>query len=107
MDRTTTINSSTVQRKTVNEKTFLGISTTDTDRHIITKSRNWNVEKSFPKNIERSNVPQPFQAHRFQNLNNFTIGYLNVKSLRNKIEAIEELIQNKIFFPRVKLDETI
>ena len=40
VDRPTIITSSTVKTKTVNEKTFLDISTTDKDRHIITKSRN-------------------------------------------------------------------
>ena len=36
-------------------------------------------------------------------------GYLNVNSLRNKIEAVEELIRNNIdifLFSETKLDET-
>ena len=33
------------------KKSLLGFSTTDTARHIITKSINSNVEQSFGKNI--------------------------------------------------------
>ena len=49
------------------------------------------------------------QKDRLQNSKNMVIGHLNVNSLRNKFEAVEELDQNKIdicFLPETKIDET-
>ena len=44
-----------------------------------------------------------------QNPENIVIGHLNAHSLRNKFEAIEELVQNKVdicFLSETKIDET-
>ena len=43
------------------------------------------------------------------NPKNIVIGHLNVNSLRNKFEAVEKLVQNKVdicFVSETKIDET-
>ena len=48
-------------------------------------------------------------AHRLQNSKNITISYLSIKSLRNKIEAVEELISKNsdiCLLRETKIDET-
>ena len=47
--------------------------------------------------------------HRLQNSKNITISYLSIKSLRNKIEAVEELISKNsdiCLLRETKIDET-
>ena len=47
--------------------------------------------------------------NRLQDPKNVVIGHLNVNSLRNKFEAVEELVQNKVdicFLSETKIDET-
>ena len=47
-------------------------------------------------------------AHRLQNSKNITISYLSIKSLRNKIEAVEELISKNsdiCLLRETKIDE--
>ena len=64
---------------------------------------------NFENNKERSNTYQSVQKHRLQNPKNIVIGHLNVNSLRNKFEDVEELVQNKVdicFFSETKIDET-
>ena len=56
-----------------------------------------------------SNTFQSVQKHRLQNPKNIVVGHLNVNSLRNKSEAVEELVQNKVdicFLSETKIDET-
>ena len=52
---------------------------------------------------------QSVQKQRLQNPENIVIGNLNVNSLRNNIEAVEELVQNKVdicFLSETKIDES-
>ena len=68
-----------------------------------------DVNRSFEDNKECSNAFQSVQKHRLQNPKNKVIGHLNVNSLRNKFEAVEELVQNKVdicFLSETKIDET-
>ena len=68
-----------------------------------------DVNRSFEDNKECSNAFQSVQKHRLQNPKNKVIGHLNVNSLRNKFEAVEKLVQNKVdicFLSETKIDET-
>ena len=68
-----------------------------------------DVNRSFEDNKECSNAFQSVQKHRLQNPKNKVIGHLNVNSLRNKFEAVEELVQNKVdicFLSETKIDGT-
>ena len=68
-----------------------------------------DVNRSFEDNKECSNAFQSVQKHRLQNPKNKVIGHLNVNSLRNKFETVEELVQNKVdicFLSETKIDET-
>ena len=63
----------------------------------------------FENNKECSNAFQSVQKHRLQNPKNSVIGLLNVNSLRDKFEAVEELVKDKVdicFFSQTKIDET-
>ena len=92
----------------------LNSSAANTDRHIISKTNcleeNLNdTNRSFENNKECSNAFQSVQKHRLQNPKNIVIGHLNVNSLRNKSEAVEELLQKKVdicFLSETKIDET-
>ena len=68
-----------------------------------------DANRSFENNKESSNAFQSVQKHRLQNPKNIVIGHLNVNSLRNKSEAVEELLQKKVdicFLSETKIDET-
>ena len=43
------------------------------------------------------------QKHRFKNLKDIVIGHLNVNSVRNNFEAVEELTKIDKTFPNQKL----
>ena len=50
------------------------------------------------------------KKHRLQNPKNTVIGHLNVNSLRQKLEAVAEPVQNKVdvcFFSEKKVDEAV
>ena len=70
-----------------------------------------NVNKILVINIYNPNADRPFLlvvAHRLQDPKNITICQLNVNSLRNKIEAVEELIDKNIeicLLSETKIDE--
>ena len=99
LDRPIAAKEGVVKRKTVNKKLCLDVSTVNIDRPITTTySRNsnniGNEEKALNKE-ECNNTFKSIQPHRLQNPNNIIIGHLNVDSLRNKILAVEELMQKK------------
>ena len=68
-----------------------------------------NDTNCFFENIkECSNAFQSVQKHWLQNPKNTLIGHLNVNSIRNKLEAAEKLVQNKVdtcFLSETKIDE--
>ena len=92
----------------------LNSSVANTDRHIISKTnclkQNLNDgNPSFESNKESSNVFQSIKIHRLKNPKDIEIDNVNVNSLKNKFEAAEELVQNKVdicFFSETKTDET-
>ena len=97
----------------VNKNLCSDFSTVNTDRPIITHSRNSNnkrnKEKSFLSINECSNAFDSVKVHKLKNSKNIIIGHLNVNSLRNKIIAVEELMRDKVdicLFSETKLDET-
>ena len=97
----------------VNKSLCSDFSTVNTDRPIITHSRNSNnkrnKEKSFLSINECSNAFDSVKVHKLKNPKNIIIGHLNVNSLRNKITAVEELMRDKVdtcLFSETKLDET-
>ena len=60
--------------------------------------------------IRTDNLDQKSNQLRLQNLTNVILGHLNFNSLRNKIEAVEELMWNNIdisLFSETKLDEIL
>ena len=68
-----------------------------------------DANRVFENSKECSNAFQSFQKHSLQNFKNILIGDSNVNSLRNKFEAVEELVQNKVdicFLFETKIDET-
>ena len=83
----------------VNKSLCSDFSTVNTDRPIITHSRNSNnkrnKEKSFLSINECSNAFDSVKVHKLKNPKNIIIGHLNVNSLRNKIIAVEELMRDK------------
>ena len=88
-------------------------STVNTDRPIITYSRNSNnkrnKEKSFLSINECSDAFDSVKVHKLKNLKHIIIGHLNVNTLRNKTIAVEELMRDKVgiyLFSEMKLDET-
>ena len=80
------------------KRNYLG--SANTDRSMISKrSLEENLSDpncSFENHKVCSNVFQPVQKHRLQNPKNIVIRHLNVNSLRNKFDAVEELVQNEI-----------
>ena len=92
----------------------LNSSVANTARLIISKTNcleeNLNGENSsFENNKKCSYAFQSVQKHRLQNPKNNIKGHLNVNSLRNKFEAVEELVQNKVniyFLSQTKIDKT-
>ena len=68
-----------------------------------------DANRVFENSKECSNAFQSVQKHRLQNPKNIVIGHLNFNSLRNKFEAVEELVQNKVgicFLSEIKINET-
>ena len=68
-----------------------------------------DANRSFESNKECSNPFQSAQKHRLQNPKNIATGHLLVNSLRNKFEAVEEIVQNKVdicFLSETKINET-
>ena len=108
MDRNTIEKS--VKTKKVNVKLNLKVSTPNTDRLIVSCPETQNdlrTKKAISCN--KSNSYPQVQEHSLQNPKNVILGHLNVNSLRNKIEAVEELMQNNIdisLFSESELDET-
>ena len=85
----------------------------NTDRPIVSCPETQNdlrANKTISRNkINSGNSYSQVQQHRLQNPKNVILGHLNVNSLRNKIEAVEELMRNNIdisLFSETKLDET-
>ena len=86
---------------------------TNTDRPIISKANHVeetlnDANRVFEISKECSNAFQSVQKKRQQNPKNIVIDYLNVNSLRNKFEAVEELVQNKVhicFLSETKIEE--
>ena len=85
----------------------------NTDRPIASCRETQNhlrANKTTSRNkINSGNSYQQVQQHRLKNPKNVILGQLNVNSLRNKIEAVEELIRNNVeisLFSETKLDET-
>ena len=67
-----------------------------------------DANHSFENNKECSSAFKSVQKHRLRNPKNIVIGHLNVNSLRNTIEAVEELVQNKVdicFLSETKIDD--
>ena len=91
----------------------LNSSAANTGRPIISKTNcleeNLNdTNRSFENNKECSNAFQSVQKHRVQNPKNIVIDDLNVNSLRNLLEAVAEIVQNKVdicFLSETKIDE--
>ena len=102
-----------VKTKKVNDNLNLKFSVHNTDRPIAScpKTQNdlrANKTTSHNKMNSGNSYPQ-VQEHRLQNPKNVKLRHLNVNSLRNKIEAVEELMRNNIeisLFSENKLDET-
>ena len=94
----------------------LDSSIANTDRPIIFNSETKTSETNdncanhpVDNNSECSNAFQSIRNHRLQNPKNILIGHLNMNSVRNKFEAVEELMQNKVdicFLSETKIDET-
>ena len=84
------------------------------DRPVLSKTHRFeenlnDANRSFENNKEHSNAFQSVQKHRLQNPKNIVICHLNLNSLRNKFEAVEELVQSKIdicLLSETKIDET-
>ena len=111
MDRNTIEKS--VKTKKVNSNLNLKVSMPNTERPIVSCSEIQNhlrANKTTSRNkINSGNSYQQVQQHRLKNPKNVILGQLNVNSLRNKIEAVEELIRNNVeisLFSETKLDET-
>ena len=102
-----------LKRKVVNKNLCSDFSTVNTDRPIISHSRNSNnkrnKEKSFFSINECSNAFDSVKVHKLKNPKNIIIGHLNVNSSRNKVIAVEEVMRDKVdicLFSETKLDET-
>ena len=79
----------------------LNSSVANTGRPIISNTNHLEEDLNdanhvFENSKECSNAFQSVQKHRLQNPKNIATGHLNVNFLRNKFEAVEELIQNKV-----------
>ena len=99
-----------VKTKKVNGKLNLKVSTPNIDRPIVSCPETQNdLRANKTISCNKSNSDPQAQEHRLQNPQRFMLGHSNVNSLRNKIEAIEELMENNIdisLFSETKLDET-
>ena len=111
MDRNTIEKSVKTQR--INGNLNLNVSMLSTDKPIVSYSETRNHlranETTSRNKINSGNSYPQVQQHRLKNPKNVILGHLNVSSSRNKIEAVEELIQNSIdisFFSEAKPDET-
>ena len=85
----------------------------NTDRPIASCRETQNhlrANKTTSRNkINSGNSYPQVQQHRLKNPKNVILGHLNVIFLKNKIEAVDELIRNNIdisLFSETKLDET-
>ena len=79
------------------------VSCPDTQNHLRA-----NKTTSCSKINSGNSYPQ-VQQHKLKNPKNVILWHLNVSSLRNKIEAVEEIIRNNInisLFSDNKLDKT-
>ena len=93
---------------------FLNSSVGNNDRPIISKTNNLekdlnDANRVFENSKACSNAFQSFQKNSLQNFKNILTGDSNVNFLRNKFEAVEELVQNKVdicFLSDTKIDET-
>ena len=91
---------------------YLKSSVANTDRPIISKTdcleKNLNdANPSFENNKECSTAFQSVEKHMLQNPKNALIGHLHLNSLRNELEAAEEIEQNKVdicFLSETKID---
>ena len=101
---------STKHAKNVNKILVINIYNPNADRPTNSTADN-NKSLSKTNSVEKSTENYAFLlvvAHRLQNPKNITIGQLNVNSLRNKIEAVEELIDKNIeicLLSETKIDE--
>ena len=84
-----------------------------TDRPIASCPETQNhlrANKTTSRNkINSGNSYPQVQQHMLKNPKIVILGHFNINSLRNKIEAVEELKQNNIdisLFSETKLDET-
>ena len=85
----------------------------NTDRPIVSCPETQNhltANKTTSRNkINSGNSYPQVQQHMLKNPKIVILGHFNINSLRNKIEAVEELKQNNIdisLFSETKLDET-
>ena len=85
----------------------------NTDRLIVSCPEIQNSfranKTTFRNKIHSSNSYSQVQQYGLQNPKNIIQGHLNVNFLRNKIEAVEKLMRNKIdisLFSETELDET-
>ena len=96
--------------KRVNKNLVFNVNSSNTDRPVnptvdnnTSLSRNNSAEESAENDVFPS-----VTAHRLQNAKTVKIGALNVNSLTNKIEAVQELITNNIdicLLSETKFDE--
>ena len=84
-----------------------------TDRPIVSCPETQNhlrANKTTSRNkIHSGNSYPQVQQHMLKNPKIVILGHFNINSLRNKIEAVEELKQNNIdisLFSETKIDET-
>ena len=88
-------------------------STKSTDRPSVDQFSKKGHLGNNTKNLDSKQIFITFpsvQAHKYKNLKNVIIAHLNVKSLRNKTVAVEELIKNKIdvcLILETKVDESL
>ena len=85
----------------------------NTDRPIVScpeTQKHLRANKTTSRNkINSGNSYPQIQQHRLKNPESVILGHINVNSHRSKIEALEELMRNKIdisLFSETKLDET-
>ena len=84
--------------KRVNKNLILNVNSSNIDRPVnptVASIKSISRNNSAKERAENDVFPS-ITGHRLQNAENITIGTLNVNSLRNKIEAVKELITNNI-----------
>ena len=113
MGRAICLDRNTIKTKKVNGTLNLKVFMGNSDKPIVCcpeTQNNLRVNKTTSrKKINSGNSCPQVQENRWQNPKNVILGHLNVNSLRNKIEAVEELMRNKIdisLFSEFKLVET-